>query len=426
MPIKPSHILGMNARYYYTKLNPSSARSYGFSKLKTKKLLAEHNLPTAKIYHTVQNLQELDELQWNNLPIPFVVKPASGSAGKGIILITRKKKSEEVWYDEKGNALQKDDLLLHITNILDGEFSTWGSNHKAIIEEMIIGHPEITKYAYKGTPDLRIIVFNSVPVMAMVRIPTPESEGKANLDQGAIALGLDMATGLTTYGLYGKSKRIVRFPKSGKKIAGIKIPYWKESLLLAVKAAQAAGYMFMGADIFIQENTGPMIVELNGFPGLSIQLANQAGLKRRLERVEGIDVRNAEHGVKIAQALFAENFSDAEKAEDGLKIIPTNPKVTVYDDRRKKHQTSALVNTARLRSAISEQLAHRLGLFDPDDLLWQQESLEGKIPVIEASIILGEKRKKTAMLVSKKLNKGKYRIELGRKDTQGFLIGELE
>lgn len=426
MPIKPSHILGMNARFYYTKMNPRSARSYGFSKLKTKALLTKHGLPTPQVIHTISNLQELEELNWQQIPLPFVLKPASGSAGKGIVLIKQKLKQENVWINEKGEKIDQADLQLHVSNILDGEFSTWGSTHKAIIEELITGHPDITKYSYKGTPDIRVIVFNSVPVMAMVRLPTPESNGKANLDQGAIALGIDIATGTTTHGLYGKSEHIVRFPKSGKKVAGIKLPYWKEILFLAVQAANVAGYTFMGVDIFVQEDKGPMIVELNGFPGLSIQLANQAGLKRRLERVEGIDVRNPEHGVKIAQALFAETYVDAETAEEGLKILSITPKITIYDSQNHPHQISAFVNTSRVRSAISQKLAHNLGLFDLDDLLWQQESIEGKIPVIDTTISVSNKKKKSAMLVSRKLDKGPHRIELGKKDVNGMLIGNIE
>lgn len=427
MSIRPSHILGMNARYGYTSRNKSSAKRYGFSKLRTKELLREYKIPTAHVYHIFESIDDLDEINWSAIPVPFVVKPASGSAGKGIIIITDKKPGKKVaWIDSDGQKLDENDLSRHVSNILDGEYSTWGTQHRALIEEMITGHPSITKYAYSGTPDIRVIVFNSVPVMAMVRIPTKESNGRANLDKGAIALGVDMASGVTTNGIYGKSKQITHFPGKKKKVNGVKIPYWDQCLKIAVEAANAAGYEFMGADLFIAEQ-GPMIVELNGYPGLSIQLANRAGLKRRLERVEGLDVRDADHGVKISQALFAEHFSDQIRAEEGLTIIPYRPSIKVYGDGRRSVQVEALVNTGRSRSAISEKLAERLGLVDLDDLLWRQnEKIEGKVPVVEVSFSLKGRKITTAMVVTKRLNRSKHGLELGRRDTQGFLVGDEE
>jgi len=413
----------MNSRNFYTKLNPSSARKYGFSKLRTKQLLEKYNIQTAKVYHVFSSRTDLDHVLWEQIPTPFVIKPASGSAGKGVVIIKEKKENQQVWLNQDGDELSKLDLDLHTANILDGEFTTWGSGNEAIVEEMIVSHPTLAKYAYHGTPDIRVIVFNSVPVMAMTRIPTKESEGKANLDKGAIGLGIDIATGITTHGLRGKTEQITHFPDTKKKVNGIKIPFWNEVLTTAVQAATAAGFVFMGADIFIHPDKGPMIVELNGFPGLSIQLCNRAGLKRRLERIEGIEVRNPEHGVKIGQALFAERFADKIKSEEGLRIISTRPQIQIFDEDKQEHTVLAFVDTKRYRSAISEQLADELKLLDFDDLLWQQqEVVEGKLPVVEVIMRVDERKITTAMLVTKRLNKGRHRVELGRRDLEGFLI----
>ena len=427
MAIKPSHILGMNSRFQYTKLNPSSAKQYGFSKLRTKQLLADTDIPTAQVYHVFESIDDLNEIKWESIQIPFVIKPASGSAGKGVWVIKKKHPTQEIWYDSDGVKISENDLNLHVTNILDGEYSTWGSQHRAIVEEAIGIHPALAKYAYKGTPDIRVIVFNSVPIMAMARIPTQESHGRANLDQGAIGLGIDLASGATTYGVKGKKETITHFPNSKKKVNGILIPFWSKVLETAVKASNTAGYVYMGADIFLHPEKGPMIVELNGFPGLSIQLCNRAGLKRRIERVEGIEVRDAQHGVKIAQALFAESFADKIKVEEGLTLIPYDPVLTVHNDTKKEHHVPAMVNTGRHRSAISETLAEELGLLDLDDLLWQQqELLEGKLPVVNVSFKLKHRTIKTAMVVTKRLNRTSYKIELGRNDLQGFLVGDAE
>ena len=291
---------------------------------------------------------------------------------------------------------------------------------------MIPSHPSLAKFSYGGTPDIRVIVFNSVPIMAMARIPTKESNGKANLDQGAIAVGIDMASGVTIHGIYGKKKIIKTFPKSKKKVRGIMIPQWTQVLETAVRAANVAGYEYMGADLFIHPEKGPMIVELNGYPGLSIQIANDAGLKKRLERVEGLEVRNAQHGVKIAQALFANILIDESKIGEITPIISYRPAIKAYDDKRKLHNVDALINTSRYRSAISQELAEELGHYDIEDLLWRQKEIEGSVPVIEIKIKINDQIIKTAMVVIKRLNRTSHKIELGRKDVQGFLVGDSE
>lgn len=427
MSIKPSHILGMNARYYYTKKNSSEARRYGFSKLATKELLQQHGIPTPQLYHLFTSSNESLSIDWRAIPVPFVIKPASGSAGKGILLIQQYQKEKNLWLDQDGETLTTEDFELHIANILDGEFSTWGSMHRALIEELVESHSTLAKISYHGTADVRIIVFNSVPVMAMVRVPTKESQGKANLDRGAVGLGIDLATGITTYGIHGKSGYITHFPGKKRKVNGIVVPFWTQALEMAVRAANAAGYHYMGADLFIHQTKGPMVVELNGFPGLSIQLCNRAGLKRRLERVEGLDIRDPAHGVKVAKALFAEAVSDKIKVDEGLRILPLNPKVLVYGEQKQSETVLGRINTGKFRSAISSDLAERLGLVDLDDLLWrQQEITEGKVPVVEVTIKIKGQRINTAMLVVKRLNRTKHKIELGRKDTQGFLIGDEE
>src|SRR5260221_679507 len=122
MATKPSHILGMNSRYAYTRLNSAAAKKYGFSKLRTKMLLKEKKIPTAEIYHIFENQDQLEHVVWENMPVPFVIKPASGSAGKGIWVITQKLPDNGGWIDSDGETVQEEDLVLHVRNILEGEF----------------------------------------------------------------------------------------------------------------------------------------------------------------------------------------------------------------------------------------------------------------------------------------------------------------
>ena len=137
-----------------------------------------------------------------------------------------------------------------------------------------------------------MIVYNKVPVMAMLRVPTEKSSGKANLQQGAIGLGIDLATGITTYGIEGKGTEITKIYDYGKKkrrkVNGIKIPFWREILLTAIQCQKTIGDLgFLGVDVVLDKERGPMVLEVNARPGLSIQICNKAGLKARIEEGRG-------------------------------------------------------------------------------------------------------------------------------------------
>lgn len=424
--IKPGDILGMNARQrLYTSLNSRTAASICASKYATKVLLKNKNIPTAEIYGVLATNEDVNDFDWQSLTKNFVIKPTNGNAGKGVVAFRAQQPDGQHWLDTLGRTWDLNDIKLHCFDILEGQYSTYGSHHTILIEERIPIHTKLRKYAYKGTPDIRVVIFNHVPVMALLRLPTPESEGRANQSQGAIGVGIDMATGITTYAVAHKNVPIKYLPGSKRKLNGIKIPFWNHLLQTAVEAADAANLAFSGIDIFVHEEKGPMVVELNANPGLSIQNANRAGLRRRLNRVEDLNVRDAEHGVKISQALFAESFADKIKAKEGLQIINPKEIVSVYNDQKQPTEVPALINTGRSRSAIASDLASQLGLIEIDDLLWfQSVSEEGKVPVVEVKFRLKDQKITTAMLVSKKLNGSKHKLEIGRRDLGNFLVGQ--
>ena len=410
--LKARDILGMNARQQeYGILNSNAAKSFCSSKYATKVLLENKNIPTARVHGVLATNEDINDFEWQNLESNFVIKPTNGNAGKGVAIFRKQHVDKLHWTDTVGHTWSLDDIKLHCYDILEGQYSTYGSNHNVIVEERVPIHPTFSKYAYKGTPDVRVIVFNQVPVMAMLRLPTKQSEGRANLHQGAIAAGIDMATGITTSAITGAGKAIQFLPDSKKKLNGIKIPEWKKLLTVAVDAATAAGLMFSGIDLFMHEDKGPQVVELNANPGLSIQLANRSGLRRRLERVQDLNVLNSEHGVKIGQALFAESFADKIKAEEGLTIVNPKEPVLVYGRDKERVEIDALMNTGRFRSAIAKSLAEELGLIAIDDFLWfQTESDETKAPVVEVTVRIKNRRITTAMVVSKSLNKATNKL----------------
>lgn len=421
---KANDILGMNARNQrYVSLNSATAKSIANSKVATNILMRQHNLSTPQQHAMFLLPEDVTTYDWSNLEGNFVVKPTSGLAGKGVVVFRKKVPGELAWLDAIGKKWELEDIQLHCMDILEGQYSAFGEQNIVILQERIPVTKALQKYVFKGTPDIRVIVFNQVPVMAMVRLPTKESEGRANVHQGALAVGIDIASGYTTSACTGKGSLITYVPGTKHKLRGFKIPQWRLCLLTAVKAAQAAQLAYCGIDLFLHNDKGPMVVELNARPGLQIQIANKAGLRRRLERVEDLTVLNPEHGVKIGQALFASPFTTKLKLTEDQVVISTRELIHVYDSNKKLHTANVLINTGRTRSAIAESLVKDLRLINPDNLLWfQQEKKEGLAPVVEVELIIKHKRVKAAMVVSKRLNKTTHQIELGRKDIAGFLI----
>jgi alpha-L-glutamate ligase-like protein len=114
------------------------------------------------------------------------------------------------------------------------------------------------------------------------------SQGKANLHQGAIGVGIHLPTGKTVNGVFG-NHIVSEHPDTGTKIAGMVIPCWQRMLEISATAFEMTGLGFLGVDLVLDESRGPLMLELNARPGLNIQIANQGGLATRLKAVERID-----------------------------------------------------------------------------------------------------------------------------------------
>jgi len=317
------------------------------------------------------------------------------------------------------------DLRFWILDILAGQFSLHNLPDQAMIEERIKIAKVFRKYAFQGTPDIRVIVFNKVPVMAMLRLPTAQSKGKANLHQGAIGAGIDLATGITTYGVC-QGKFIKFIPNTKRKINGLKLPNWNTILTLAVKAQEANPSLgYVGVDIVYDKEHGPVILELNARPGLEIQNANLSPLKKRLERVEGLEVKDAEQGVRIAKTLFAERFADRVMVEEGIKIVKTWEDIKIRSADKKKIEVRAKIDTGAWRTSIDRGLATQLGLLHPDNILWRKFYKSGlgkeEREVIDLTFFLAGRRIKTIASVAERTDL-RAPIIIGRRDLEGFLV----
>jgi alpha-L-glutamate ligase-like protein len=217
----------------------------------------------------------------------FVIKPTNGSGGKGILVIVGRGENGE-YIKPSGELLDDADLFRHIANMLSGLYSLGGQTDNAMIEQYIHFTDEFEGYSYQGVPDVRVIIFLGYPVMAMMRCSTADSDGRANLHQGAVGVGIDIVTGKARKAVQ-HNRPITTHPDTGKVFADLVVPEWDEHLLLATRCYEMTRLGYFGADIVLDRKLGPTILELNARPGLSIQIANGVGLLPRLEHIERLD-----------------------------------------------------------------------------------------------------------------------------------------
>jgi len=284
--LREAGVLGMNCRNarYILPSNPRSVYPLADDKVRTKRLAQKHGIPTPPFYHVIEYHGDIKGFEEKLTDHPeFVLKPARGSGGNGIILI--KDHGPKGFVKQSGEMISRAELAYHISGILSGIYSLGGLEDKAIFEALIHPDPIFAAVTYVGVPDVRIIVYHGVPVMGMVRLPTRTSDGKANLHKGAIGAGIEIRSGTTLTAVH-RSKLISHHPDTGNPVSGIRVPYWEKMLLMAAKAFDMTGLGYLGMDLVIDRDRGPLLLELNARPGLAIQLANRMGLRKRLELVD--------------------------------------------------------------------------------------------------------------------------------------------
>jgi alpha-L-glutamate ligase-like protein len=361
---KSRKILGMNSRNleYIRPCNLSVAKRLADDKLFSKRVLKKHGIAVPKLITKIASHDDLENFDWTSLPESFALKPNRGFGGEGIVVVYGKKKGgDDAWVKADRSVITAPDLKNHVRNILDGSFSLSNTPDIAFFEERLTLLKLFKPYAFKGIPDIRVIVYNRVPVMAMLRLPTKESQGKANLQQGAIGVGIDLASGITTTAVQGKNKIIEYIPGTRLLLSGLRIPYWKEILELAVHTQEISKLGYLGVDVAIDKEQGPVVLELNARPGLSIQIANLAGLKERLEKVSEIKIKTIKKGVRVGMDLFGGEIEEELEEISGKKVIGTVEKIKLIGKNGNTIEVEAKIDTGAGYSAIDTDLAEKLG-----------------------------------------------------------------
>lgn len=278
------NVLAMNRRnldYIYV-LNRRHDYPLADDKLVTKEILTSFSVPVPETYASFGYFYDLRNLHEVLAPYEdFVIKPARGSGGGGILVVTGR--DGDRWLGAGGKVYTLEDIRTHIGDILFGVYSM-GLSDRAILEQRVVQNPQIEVLCQDGLADVRLILCRNQPVMAMIRLPTARSGGRANLHQGALGVGIDIDSGRTIHASqYGEP--LTLHPDNGRNLIGLGIPGWDLVVDAARRASLCVPLNYLGVDVAISSE-GPKILELNVRPGIEIQNVNNEGMRGRLQRQE--------------------------------------------------------------------------------------------------------------------------------------------
>ncbi len=411
LPLHHHGVLGLNARnlLYIKPFNPKKAVAFADDKMKTKAFLSARGIPTAKLFARIDTRRQLKTFDFDGLPDECVLKPNYGFGGEGIVILSGRKNGQ---FLEQGRVpVSQQELTEHIEDILDGKFSVNGQTDSAFFEQILRADESFLPLRPVGLPDIRIIVFNLVPVMAMLRIPTAESRGKANVHLGGIGIGIDIAKGVTTHA--AQYHGVLKELPHGLPVAGMQIPQWEEMLLISSKIQYITNIGYLAVDLTLDRDLGPVLLEVNARAGLMVQVANLAPLRSRLKRVEGLSVSSPEKGVRIAQELFGTKVERPEASIDDKVVLGTRETIEIATESLRLDEP-CIIAPEQSETIFSPSLIHELLA------LGVIESMEGARQSYRVKFSLGGRKIQTVVGTAE-LVFG-TRVMIGSRDLKGFLI----
>jgi len=301
-------ILSINQRNsdYVLRYNKRKLYPLVDDKLKTKRLAIQAGIAVPPLYEIIETEHQVKKIDEILMPYTdFVIKPAHGAGGDGILVITDRVFGR--YRQINGKLTTSQEINYHLSCLLSGAYSLGGHADYAIIEHRVVVDPVFKEVSYEGIPDIRIITLLGYPAMAMVRLPTRLSGGKANLHQGAIGVGINLADGKTLGGVY-HNDAIDYHPDTLKTIVDITVPYWEKILEIAASCYELTGLGYLGVDIVLDKDQGPLMLELNARPGLNIQIANREGGVNRYKAIEAraaLGIESVAERVAFSREHFA-------------------------------------------------------------------------------------------------------------------------
>ncbi|VTS04323.1 alpha-L-glutamate ligase-like protein [Tuwongella immobilis] len=308
-------VLGLNARNACGVLdhNPRSLFPIVDEKSRFQALCDRVGVPTPHTLGLVRMNGEIDQTMVRLAHLQsFVLKPNRGCSGRGILVVVARDPFGG-WIRSNGVALEPPALRQHLSDTLAGLYSLGGRPDAVLIQQRIQCHPAFAEISYQGIPDVRVLLYRGEPAMTMLRLPTKQSNGRANLHQGGLGVGVDLQTGMTLHAIQGH-RSLARHPDLGTALLGYRVPHWRTLLEMSKRIARAVGLGYLGVDLVLDADRGPLVLEANARPGLAIQLANHAGLIPRLQAIDSqLGAHDTPDGPPSVMTRFWEDAVPREK-----------------------------------------------------------------------------------------------------------------
>lgn len=460
-------ILWINARNlsYIKKFNWKKEIRLANDKLATKKFLSERWIPFAKTYEIIKDRKQLFGVDFWKLPSKdFVIKPNRWSKWKWIYVVkylgtenvdwnisnitqNQSLQHEDEWKSFFGNVkkaiakfhkvvnkfqnmpnfsckykiwdsiVSDKDLRRFILDDLDGKNSMTNWNDKVIVEEKLVPGDTFKEFCKFWLADMRIIVFNLVPVWAMVRIPTERSGGKANLAAGGIWAWIDIWTWIIKSVYVNHKSYTNKFPEEYKHLKWIKIPYRDDILLWSSKIQYFVNLGYLALDWVITDD-GPKLLEINARAGLELQNITWIKLANVLDKISDLKIKYPEKWVEIAKTLFSQE--DKEVINQKILYLSQIWKLKVKTEETKYYNEILVkVDINKSENYVSEEISDWIKSNNSDDItliLWDNDITIKWIKFLldknlsENEIILGNDI--TSNYLIKPVNKAKETITI--------------
>lgn len=314
----PFGILGVNKRFlkYIKPLNPQKDIKLADSKLKTKNLLKNLDIPYPKLIDVIKNRKQLknydfSKLYWQD----FVIKPNKWSKGKWIMICSVKKLNDEFFIKVWNKLLSQDEFKKYLIDILDWKYSLTLWNDIILIEEKIEPSDEFKIFCEYWLADIRLIVMNLVPVMAMLRYPTLKSWWKANIAAWWIWFWIDIWTWKIVSMYKDRIIYTKNFPKEYQQFYNKTIPYWDDILLYSSQIQYFTNIWYLWLDWVISKKW-PMLLEINARAWMEIQLVNWEWLEKRLRKIHDLHITLPSKWVEVWKTLFSKKTTNPTVKKD--------------------------------------------------------------------------------------------------------------
>jgi len=262
---------GLYKRLYHAEPERNKRARVLNDKLAFHQFCSERNLRTIRVYA----LAEDGALSWTSprqqrLPeCSLFIKPRNSNGGSGT----------ERWIFGNGQYVGKDGWTLD-SQALCEHLAELSRANSYLVQECLINHPELEQLTAGALSTLRMYTFANERgemehIFSMFKMSQDPEAVVDNIHRGGLAASVDPVTGLlgraTDSGKLARTGWLDRHPVTGAQILGLRLPFWRQALDLALLAHQKlpAAYV-IGWDVAITEN-GPVIVEGNKAPDIEIE-----------------------------------------------------------------------------------------------------------------------------------------------------------